>query len=166
MVGDKIRIFFDIETTGINPFDNRVVAIGFKPEGKETQVLIDENEKKLIENFVNRLGPEIELVCFYSKFDVGFLILRGLKHEINLNPLRSCEVVDIAEFINYYISPYRISLRKLAYHLNIEVRDHISGKAIPELWGKRMYEPIIQHCRSDVETLAKIYAKIKATGGQ
>lgn len=87
----RTDIVYDIETEGLLPIQDRIVAIGCKTI--ETEVyFIDDDEAQLLKNFWQfiRSFDNIRLIGFNnSNFDNNFLLIRSLKHRIPIIDIRS-----------------------------------------------------------------------------
>ncbi len=89
----KDALFFDIETTGLNPKTNRIFLIGlvfFEPNTKKWQLTqlfseksCDKEERELLETFSTFLENKICLIHFNgNSFDIPYLISRFEKYQL------------------------------------------------------------------------------------
>jgi len=81
-----MRAVIDIETTGLNPLEDKIIAIGiYNLENGEIKILFGE-EKDILKDFWGYIEEnDIEqLIGSNLKFDWTFLKLRSLKHRIKI----------------------------------------------------------------------------------
>ena len=152
-------IFLDCETTGLSPLAHRVVCIGTKV-GEEKCVLMGKDEKEMLEGFINTIAEGDVLVGYNVGFDMGFLILRSLKHGVDPRKLLSCARVDLMEKITELTRGKYVSLRKVATYFGLDY-GKANGTLIPELWEAGEYKPIMEHCLSDVRLTEQLFEKLK-----
>ena len=103
-------IFFDIETTSLKADVGILVASGFILPNEEIKILFAENleeEKDLIENTAKLLlqNKDEEIVIWYSKFDIPFLVSRAIKHGLDISGIYDLKIVDLCKLCLLYTSP-------------------------------------------------------------
>ncbi|AND75614.1 DNA polymerase [Nostoc phage A1] len=79
------RLGIDIETTGLNPENNRIMLIGIYNESGKYHVFHDEDERKMLIAFIgvlNRKKPDILEGFNHIEFDLKFIIKRCQKLRI------------------------------------------------------------------------------------
>ncbi len=153
------HVFLDIETTGLYPIVHRIVCIGCMREAEKVAI-IDQDERGMLQQFLEFLQPDDTMVGFNLDFDYGFLVLRCLKH--GLNPLRliSCERIDLLRHVKNLLLGKRVSLQALADYFKIK-HEKTSGVEIPELWEAGNHKAIKKHCLIDVELTAQLFERLK-----
>jgi len=73
------ELIFDLETTGLDPFSDQIVAIGYSLGGR-TSVLMN-GEKEMLARFAEALKKADRIVGFnITDFDIPFLLIRCMKH--------------------------------------------------------------------------------------
>ncbi len=149
----------DCETTGLSPLAHRVVCIGTKV-GTEEHVLMDKDEKKMLEEFKKTIAEGDVLVGYNIGFDVGFLILRSLKHGVGVGELLGHAQVDLMQKIRGLTREKYVSLRKVALCFGLDY-GKTDGASVPELWETGEHEPIREHCLSDVRLTEQLFEKLK-----
>jgi uncharacterized protein YprB with RNaseH-like and TPR domain len=88
-------------------------------------------------------------ICIWNaSFDIPFLISRCLK-ELKPKFLLSLELDDVSTFLGV-----EKNIRITGKHIQKFYEEFLSG-------NKEMKEEIINHCRDDLISLSKIYAKVK-----
>lgn len=161
----------------LDPNYSKIVAIGLKQESKDPQILIGEDESKLLKEFWDILDNYMKQPTPYKKwivthngykFDVPFIIVRSYvnhikpKVAINTNKWRMEESnhFDTMLFFSQYELFTNLNLKILCRMHNIEVPEGISGANIEEHYKKGNWDIIKEHCKQDVQLTAKLYEKI------
>ncbi len=135
-------IVLDIETTGLNPLEDEIVAVGIRtPEGTSVRTAEDHSERALIDFVLVELSrwPNPVLVGYnITGFDLPFLTARGLRYSLPAHLLRRCYRVDLLQVVRRYLLPNGryCKLRDIAAFLGIEVDDEVSEADVPELAGR------------------------------
>jgi len=153
------HVFLDIETTGLYPIVHRVVCIGYA-RGADIEAIIDRDERKMLEQFLDWLRPDDTLVGFNLGFDYGFLVLRSLKHGLNPTRLISCEQIDLMDPIVNLLEGKRVGLHALGDFFGIKY-EPTSGKLIPEQWETGDHKAIKKHCLDDVKLTVQLFKRLK-----
>lgn len=111
------KAIIDIETTGLNPMEHRIVAIGVKL-GDRDIILMDESEYYLLVNFwdtVEKEGIE-KIIGFNIDFDWQFLKLRSLYHRLKIKHFRKYQGrVDLRQILNGSGGQYRKGTKLVDY---------------------------------------------------
>jgi|Deesub1362B_J571_1020462.scaffolds.fasta_scaffold05294_7 uncharacterized protein YprB with RNaseH-like and TPR domain len=163
-------VIIDIETTGLDPFTDRIVAIGVW-RGPDVKVFIDEKEHRVIWDFFkfltavpNPLKTQCLIGYNIQNFDIPFITARAIKHGhyVDAGYLRRMYRADLINIITRYMNTRNryLSLKAVADFLDIEVNDSVSGSDIPRLWEERNLKSIIKHCLSDLSVTAKIFKNL------
>jgi len=162
----------DLETTGLNPFTDQIVAIGTWFENFSGPfVMTAENEEAegdMLEHFWHSMKNVDLLVGFNIDFDWQFLKLRSLKHGIKIKYFSRARDaryrrIDIRRILN----PDRYAkgrLKDYAIFLGIEFEDETNGYDVPELFAQGNFDEIAKHCSSDVELTYKIWKRLLECG--
>ncbi len=157
------QYIFDIETTGLDPMDSRVVCISINEIGTdEIKTFIDQDEKKVLTDFWAEVGSDIKLIGFNSEgFDVPFLIKRCLINRIKINSFRS---EDIRKTVNGFWYSYnkfgKGTLSDWAKVLGIKVETNV-GSEIPILFANNKFDEIKFHCEEDIKITKRLYELCK-----
>jgi hypothetical protein len=151
----------------------RIVCIGLvilrddrSPE--ETIAWYGPNEKKILQEFWNRLGavrPELIITHNGLGFDLPFLkkrsIINHVKPSIDLNfaKFRSKPVFDtMAEWSNWDVRSYA-KLDVLARALGVETKSG-SGEQVAGMWDRGEWEAIANYCLQDVYVTYACYCRM------
>lgn len=164
-------VILDIETTGLDPFTDRIVAIGVK-RGRDVRIFTDEEESKILRDFYDYILDEkdplrTQVLVGYNiqNFDIPFITARTLKwgYLVEAGLLRRIYRADLMAIVTRYLNTKNrnLSLRAVAEFFDIEINDDISGADVPRLWEERNFGPIIQHCLSDLSVTGQIFERLR-----
>ena len=178
--------FLDLETTGLNPLENRIVAIGLTAFEKDVNVLLcrDENEELsnlhlLNEKFQNvsaQIPRTMPLLVGYNiGFDLGFIasrlavLVKKFDESRSLlrfaGLLRELPRVDLMHIISrYWLNNSRfVKMKQVCQALGIDY-DDCDGSDIPELVTGGNWDAIINHLVADLERTKELYAILRDQG--
>lgn len=149
----------DIETTGLQPLRDRIIAIGVSTPTR-TEIFHDMNEGTLLWKFWDyfRSAPgSVRFVGFNVDFDWNFLRLRSLRHQVKIiYPT----LIDMRQILNDdRYAPG--TLKEYAAFFGFDINDSHDGKDVPELWSRKQIKPILAHLNSDVMLSLKIWQRIE-----
>jgi len=166
------------EKRALDPNYSKILAIGLKQESKDPEILIGEDEAKILKEFWDILDNYMKQPTPYKKrivthngykFDVPFIIIRSYinhikpKVAINTNKWRMEESnhFDTMQFFSQYELFTNLSLKILCRMHDIEVPEGgISGADIEEHYKRGNWDIIKEHCKQDVQMTSKLYEKI------
>ncbi|MCX6799473.1 MAG: ribonuclease H-like domain-containing protein [Candidatus Diapherotrites archaeon] len=154
----------------LNPIDSRIVAIGVKEEGKEAVVLLDESEKKMLEEFWGMLaefkksGYAGKIVGFNLKnFDLPVLVTRSFIHNVRVVPFLLKEIVDLRESLSVFkYGHVRGKLKEYAAFIGIKAMDGMDGSKVAEACWKGETKKIAEYLKKDLEITEEIYKRAKS----
>ena len=156
----KNAVVLDIETTGLNPLDDRITAIGviFKDEKK---AFMDPEEKILLISFWDWLKkiPLPTIVGFnVYKFDIAFIHKRSMKHDINVPFSLKDAFLDLQYELNFYQQRCPGRLEDYALYLNIQGKSG-SGKKAVILWEENRLVELESYCMDDVRVTFELFQR-------
>lgn len=161
-----VDIIFDIETTGLEPLQDRVTAIGVKTYTQEI-VFMDKDEAKLLTIFWKYVNSHqyFNLVGYNCwSFDIPFLNIRSLKHRIRVVDVRS-KLIDIRYILtngNRYSKGTLLDFAKL---LGFDGKyKNLTGKDAINLWKKEKIDTLKRYVLQDIILTYKIYEECKVAG--
>jgi len=176
-----LPVVFDIETTGLDPFKDELVAIAWKV-GKEHPRSVcvalagPPTEKQLLASFFSELDGLSEM-CYEDDtylllvgynivgFDIPFLTTRAIVNGMVEEgaALRQLYRVDLMHLVTRYLRTDNkyMKLKDVAEALGIEVDDEVSGADVSKLLDEGNYRAILKHCISDVELAYQLMLKLK-----
>ncbi|MDR5660048.1 ribonuclease H-like domain-containing protein [Serpentinicella sp. ANB-PHB4] len=164
---DKRICIFDIETTGLNRHNDKVILIGYFSiiNGKETEIkqIFAEHpneEKTLLNYFVNEvLNFDIFITFNGQSFDIPFLQTRLNHHNIEFNLFR-LDHIDLFRYVKaykYHLNLDNLKLKTIEKFLGIIRDDTITGKESVALYTyfvntqcKKSLEKILLHNFEDI----------------
>ncbi|MFH8038447.1 MAG: ribonuclease H-like domain-containing protein [Candidatus Aenigmatarchaeota archaeon] len=161
---------FDIETTDLNADVGNIIAIGLKELNGEEKILFNENEEKLIREFLALLKNETTLIGFnIKKFDIPFLFYKCFVYKINTSQLTKVNIKDVLELVK---DVFRSSSLKLSHFKKIlGVEDVANSSDIKSIYleylktkEERFKNLIIDHLKSDLIACEKVYNRLKEIG--
>ncbi|RLI75261.1 hypothetical protein DRP05_15085 [Archaeoglobales archaeon] len=177
-------VFLDIETTGLSPLNDEIVAVGIRTIDFKTKqynpweyekfldnkILTrkDFSEDELISAALHYLMREGACIIGYNVigFDIPFITARALfnKHNVRtLSLLRQQYRIDLMHVVTRYLltNNRHVKLNDITQFLGIEVNNQITGKDIPDLYEKGEFEKIEEHCFNDLENTYHLFMKLK-----
>lgn len=175
IVPDKVTIAFDLETTGVKPWECRLVCATFWniSEGKiNMATFFDENEGALVKEIFEYLGTmNIEVLVGYNiAFDIQMLQARSLAYMVPCDLLWNAELYDIMAVLKTGREGYLYNTNK-AGSLEDWGR-YIYGERKPftieecfTAWERKDPEPFIIRNRWDVAMTGDLYMLIKTMQG-
>ena len=127
----------------LSPITGRIVAIGARAL-KDNVIFIDKDEKKILTDFwdyINRVSNETtypKFVGFNFNFDIHFLIVRSLHHNIKVNKILKTRCIDLRGVLTNYNFYIKGKLSDYASLIGLNDKcDGMTGANIQEKWGKR-----------------------------
>lgn len=159
----------DIETTGLDAFSDKIVAIGVVlGDGEESQLFLNkktetcaDSEKQILEAFWQYLEMQgIEQIVGFNivGFDWLFLKLRSLKHGVKIP--RSFVILDLRKVLNPEPNA-RGRLIDYLYLAGIEKNgDSINCARVPEMYETGQFDLIEKHVSSDIWTTYQLWKRL------
>ena len=145
------EVVLDIETTGLDPFADRVVAIGLLTE-KGEKIILKEDEKQMLEEFL-KLAYDFETIIGWNviRFDLWFLKIRCLKHNLSIENLKTSRgyVIDLMNQLFPQDQKWK-RLSDVTEAFFGERKDR-SGQAIQEAFLNRDFKKIEEYLREDLK---------------
>ena len=134
----------DTETTGLNPMENRLVAIGvgfLDSNGAMGKVILtNDSEETLLKEFWELIKNESvdKIVGFNIDFDWQFLKLRSLYHRIKVNHFKKYDGrVDLRLILNSNKYQKGTNLTDYCRFFGLDIEDDdFKGESVPELWSR------------------------------
>lgn len=179
-------VFFDIETTGLNPlaqgwhnytdYDAQVTAVGLgwfedypdSTEEREIEVVYDGSEYRLLFNLRGKMeriekengdeDTEFILVGFNSRqYDHPYLTARYGRLRQDPYPFAySWKRVDMMKALRSRDGKYW-NQDDYADHIGVHTEDEYDGSDMPEAFAKNQWRKILDHVRADMEDLMDIF---------
>jgi uncharacterized protein YprB with RNaseH-like and TPR domain len=163
-------IAFDIESTGLNPYENQVILIGMKMGRKIRLWKCWEikDEARMILDALQEIEKIDETIIGYNnlKFDVPFMLERLKilgKYEPKFWEIHSKKWFDLYQYLG---NDYR-SLKHWLQQANIKRKyPELEGRDMPNCFGREDYEKIINHNVDDLTTSEKLFKFLKKMNPQ
>ncbi len=153
---------FDIETTGLDPFNDRVIGIGLK-SGSFEKIVVSENEEEILKWFWETMRNfKIELLIGWNivRFDLWFIMIRCIKHEIKIgNSFRTLDLMNVL-----FPNGQRWKRLEDVSETFLGERKSRSGQMIQEAFLKKEFDKIKEYLLNDVVLVLKLYEKLRKSG--
>ncbi len=165
-------VFFDIETTGLNPKYSKIVMIGvLYLENKNytlTQLFSEKDgEKEIIQIFIDIVKEYKYLISYNgNSFDLRFIKNRAQLNNLNLNLKNKC-LVDLLKVFRVNkdcFNTENLKLKTVEKFSNIDRKDQISGKDFIKLFNSYLLNPkkeylelMWQHNFEDIKNLPELF---------
>lgn len=166
MVKKEVDYIYDLESTGLEPFEHRILCISvMNLETNKITSFIGEDEKKLLEDFWKHVKDVRNLVGFNSNsFDYPFIIQRCLFYGVKvLKPI----TIDLRkESTAFWVSYNKYAKGKLSqwaekFGLPVDTKN---GSKIPGLYIQRKWDEIKSHCEEDIIIIKALYDRLILCG--
>ena len=156
-------IIVDLETTGLNPFECKVISIQTK---KGSQVSVwkewDSDELSIIERFLRFLrsvsGDEVILGYNNLKFDIPFIYQRLSAYDkldrTIYNLLYNKKWLDLYQFLGDDYRSMDTWLKRIGLSKS---STGITGKDVPKLYLDRKYDVIERYVLEELEMCEKLF---------
>lgn len=158
---------FDIETTGLDPIEHRVIAIGFKSGLSEEFVMTSEDEKHLLTEFwelIRAIKPQRFIGFNNWSFDMPFLIIRSFYHDVAINYPLYGKIVDLRLVLWFGQKYNKGKLQDFAKMVGLSKTNGLSGEEAPKLWSAGKVKELISYTAQDVKVTGEIYQRAKKLG--
>ena len=99
---EKKQVIINLETTGFRPWEQRIIAIGLQdplvPNEPPTIIMLDD-EAQMIQALFTEFKAKgyNEIIGYIYSFDLQFLCIRAMKHNINSKPFFDASILDMAQ---------------------------------------------------------------------
>ena len=159
-------IIVDIETSGLSPLNDRIVAIGVK-KGKEGMIITDKDEGNLLAQFWGYLKEQghYRLISFNGyQFDIPFIIIRSFKHNVIVEQI-SQKTIDLRLILANGNKYAKGTLDDYAKLMGIKSKlEGMGGSDIPILWEEGKIAEIKAYLQEDLRITSKIFERCEEIG--
>jgi hypothetical protein len=169
----KESLFFDIETTGLNPKNSKIVMIGVMYLENNSfnlkQLFSEENsENQVIYEFLALLKKKKYIITYNgNSFDLKFIKHRSKYHNLQLSLENKC-LIDLYSIFRKNSNRFKtknLKLKTMEEFLGINRKDNISGKDFIRLYNSYLLKPKIEylelmwlHNYEDVVNLPELFS--------
>ena len=157
----------------LSPITGRITALGWR-SGDKQQIFIDEDESKILDQFWRSIEAEskadngfIRLIGFSIKdFDMHFLIVRSLHHNIKIAKFDNKLVLDLREHLAFFKTDKKKgTLSDYAKLIKIDGKyKDIKGEEVPILWRDKKFDDLKEYLSHDLRITEQLYLKCKEFG--
>ncbi len=168
----KESIFFDIETTGLNPKYSKIVMIGilYFENGNYTLTQLfseEDGEKEVIQEFINIMMNFRYLISYNgNSFDLRFIKKRAQVNNLNFSLRNKC-LIDLLKVFRIHrdcFNTKNLKLKTVEKFSDIGRKDQLSGKDFIKLYTSYLLSPkkeylelMWQHNFEDIINLPKLF---------
>ena len=157
----------------LSPITGRITALGWR-SGDKQQIFIDEDESRILDQFWRSIEAEskadngfIRLIGFSIKdFDMHFLIVRSLHHNIKIAKFDNKLVLDLREHLAFFKTDKKKgTLSDYAKLIKIDGKyKDIKGEEVPILWRDKKFDDLKEYLSHDLRITEQLYLKCKEFG--
>ncbi len=159
-------ILFDIETTGLNPYEDTILTVQFK-QGDEVTIwkLWETDEPTMLLSFIDHLRTVSGDDTIYGynclKFDVPFIVTR-----MNHHSLMNAEVYKLVhdkKWLDLYQfqGDNYVSMDRWLQSFGIKRNCPYTGRDVPVFYKQGRCKEIEEHAIDDLEVCEKLVEKLK-----
>jgi len=160
-------LVLDIETTGLMPWDSRLMLIGVKdmsdPEST-TQVFYDADEERTLRMFIDYFneGGFNEIVAYNLPFDMRYIYAKGMRYRMPMKAVTDARWTDLAwrmQQVKRHSSAMRQKAGRLEDWISYLLGEHktMNYKELLAAWGAGDIEQIKNYNVNDVERTAELW---------
>lgn len=156
-------VVFDLESSGLLAwYGDRIICICAKDSDGNKFGMVDDDEEKLIDSFLNWLCQRSCNKYFIvtkngKQFDIPFILVR-LAKKSKLVRRNGLFILDYDHFDLQELTKKPISLQSMAEILNCRLKSG-TGKDAIKLWIEGEYDELKAYCAQDVDTTEEVYLK-------
>jgi len=158
-----MHLFFDIETTGLNVFENRIIAICIqRPDSDVPVTFYGEDERKIINQFWEAAEDSILFGFNSASFDIPFIIRRSIILGVRLKTFKQhFDLRKIANCFSYSNDKYcKGKLSDWALVLGYIPKTH-NGENMVEFYNNKKWKEIKNHVEEDVFITKLLFNRLK-----
>ena len=163
-------VVIDVETTGANPWDSRIICISVKDltlPDSEIKTFYDEDEEKMVRDFIEWYEQNAfnEVIGFLVAFDFRFIFAKCLRYIIPAPNFFNSRLYDIANILKQVKGEFVYNMNKQGslndwskFLFGLEKTMTISE--VFDAYKKKQIDKIIEYNRNDVLLETLIYSAI------
>jgi len=165
-----MKVIFDIETTGLEAFIDRIISISvMDADTKMVKTFLGDDEYKILESFFKYISPggneSVTLIGYNSdSFDIPFIIKRSLKWCLKVPKFSSIDLRKEASGFGFHWN--RNAAGKLTQWGSFIGEPAVTdpGMMMAEYFEIGDWEKIKAHNEEDVKITFKLYLRCKECG--
>ena len=168
-------LIFDVETTGIMPFDSRIICITVVDPMMPDEIItfVDENEEVMIKDFINYLNTHdhTQLVGYNVSFDYRFIFAKCMAYRIKCEKLVGMNLYDLMQVMKQVKTEYVFTLNKpgtldqwTEYFFG--EKEPLSTEEQLKAWKEGRISDIVESSRKGVELTLLLWALIEYVEGR
>ena len=165
------HIVYDIETTGLEPFTDRILCISImEVHTLEIKSFCQEDEQQLLKDFFEEVQNVTKFIGYNSQsFDAPFILQRCMFYGIKLTKefLDIKNQVDLRKHsLGFFLSYNKFAKGRLCQWAE-KFGDKVetpNGSMMPKLFLEKKWDVIEAHCREDVIVTKRLLDRCKLCG--
>lgn len=172
----KRSLIVDIETTGVQPYESRIIAIGFldpSQENPEVSIFVEEDEETLVQKFVDfwEGSTYTDFVGYNAPFDYRFLFAACARYRISAPRLFDASVYDLQDVYDK-VRPGQVFGRNKSGTLDdwsqylLGFGKDTSAAEVIQAWKDGKIDIVVQHVQTDVIIEYALFLLDKLAKGQ
>lgn len=161
------EFIFDIETTGLDPYTDKIVGIGLlNIENKDILKIVSKDERKVILEFYRIIDSDDTLIGFnIRRFDIPHLKVRSIINDVPSLILNEVRIIDLVDILNG-IFPNDVKQKYLRLDdwcriLNIRGDFENTGIKVAEWLDKGDIDSISKHLEDDLVKTYQLLLRLK-----
>ena len=162
-------VICDVETSGLDPLNNEIVAIGIRANG--VSKIFARNEKTTEAEILSAFWDELQtiphpiLVGFNLPFDWQMIKLRSVRHKLVIHHLdKYSERIDLRLVLNSDRYARGTKLGDYCKCFEIPDNDDIDGSQIPLLFMEGHYHKVRAHLEADLVKTEALFKRMQECG--
>jgi uncharacterized protein YprB with RNaseH-like and TPR domain len=167
----SISLFFDLETTGLDPARDKIITIQVRDHGRnKIWRSWESDEFSIIEAFLDFLKnvDNDEPIFGYNilKFDVPFLLSRIANYRTRVGISRSLwRLIYNKRWMDLYqiLGDSYLSVREWTARTEFKRKVSYSGKDIPVLYSQRKFRQIVRYINEELRIQESLFDWVKAS---
>jgi hypothetical protein len=170
-VAGILPIVVDVETLGVNPWESRIICIGYKDPSipdADPVVILDEDEEKILIEFLSAFtaGRYNQVIGFNTVFDYRFIFTRCLYYRISCKEFADASLYDIMQVMQQVKQTFVYGMNKSGTLDNwitflLGVSKTMTFEEMLAAWEMKEYAQIIEYNMNDVQTEFILYSLIE-----
>ena len=157
----------------LSPITGRIIGAGWLSDAT-SHVFVDKDEKKILEHFWQSIEVAakssngfIRLIGFnVKKFDMHFLLVRSLHHNVRVAHFNSKLVIDIRDYLSFFQTHMKKgTLDDYAKLIGLSGRyKGYKSEDIAQLWREEKLDELREFLLHDLKITQGLYVRCKETG--
>lgn len=159
----------DIETTGFNPWESRIICIGAADISDPDNIVVfhDMDEAKMLNAFLTWFNArDMNQIIGYSvAFDYRFIFYKAMQHRIRCGAWSRSTLFDLRQIMAqvkeaFVYKPGKSGSLAVNAEALLGEKKLMTGEDVLLAWEQKRINDIIDYCRKDVDIELLLYALV------